>query len=217
MSIEQTLDRVHSNAVRNVWLQRFTVVTRILLAVAFIPPGLVKILNIPFTKLPPTHPVGQFFDVFYNISPWYQSVGWAQVIAALLLLFPRTATLGAMVYLPLIINITIITNAVGFQGTSLITNLMLLANIYLLCWDYDKFKALMPHRTERKNQVPLANFLLEPLVFGIGGAAVFALFAFAQVANLQKLGFPGAAAMFTAGCMFGLVCVWHRRNLRVAE
>lgn len=217
MNIENTLDRIHSQIVRNEWLQRFTVCTRILLAIGFIPPGLVKIFNIPFTKLPPSNPVGQFFDVFHSITPWYEFVGWAQVIAAVLLLFPRTATLGAMIYLPLIVNIAVITTAVGFKGTWLITIFMLLANVYLLFWDYDKLKVFLPRKSVSQSGITRLHFLIEPLVFGILGAAAFGFAAYIQLANLQRSGFTGAIAMFVAGSVFGLVCVWHRRNLRVAS
>jgi hypothetical protein len=57
-------------------------------------------------------------------------------------LIPRTATLGALVYFPIILNFFIIMVSMHFTGTPFITGLMLLANIYLLCWDYDKLKCL---------------------------------------------------------------------------
>lgn len=56
---------------------------------------------------------------------------------------PRTATIGALVYFPLILNIFVITVSLHFRGTPFITGLMLLASIYLLCWDYDKLKHLV--------------------------------------------------------------------------
>jgi hypothetical protein len=52
-----------------------------------------------------------------------------QLTAAALLLLPWTATLGAVVYLPIILNIFVITVAVGFGGTQVVSGLMLLANI----------------------------------------------------------------------------------------
>ncbi|HET6668759.1 MAG TPA: hypothetical protein VFH15_00875 [Pyrinomonadaceae bacterium] len=45
-----------------------------------------------------------------------------------------------MAYFPLILNIFVITVSMHFTGTPVITGLMLLANIYLLCWDYDRLK-----------------------------------------------------------------------------
>jgi hypothetical protein len=62
---------------------------------------------------------------------------------AALLLIPRTATLGALLYFPVILNIFIITVSLRFTGTWAITGLMLLANLFLVCWDYDKWKGIL--------------------------------------------------------------------------
>src|SRR5205085_6224123 len=68
-----------------------------------------------------------------------------QIIIALLLLIPRTALLGAIMYFPAILNICVLAYATRFEGTR-ITTLMLLANIYLLCWDYDRIKHILPFK-----------------------------------------------------------------------
>ncbi|MBD0320613.1 MAG: DoxX family protein, partial [Gemmatimonadetes bacterium] len=44
-------------------------------------------------------------------------VGWAQLAGAILLLIPRTATLGALIFFPIILNIFVITVALHFTGT----------------------------------------------------------------------------------------------------
>jgi hypothetical protein len=67
-----------------------------------------------------------------------------QVTAAALLLLPRTATLGALLYLPIIVNICVLTWAVRFVGSWVTAPLMVLANLYLLGWDYDKLKYIFP-------------------------------------------------------------------------
>jgi hypothetical protein len=141
-----SLDRLHARIVTSRVLVVFTAVTRVLLALAFLPSGLVKAFGHRFTTLPVTDPVGYFFDGFFSAAGYYQFVGIMQLTAAALLLFPWTATLGAVVYLPIILNIFVITVAVGFGGTQIIAGLMLLGNIYLLCWDYDRWKDLMPRR-----------------------------------------------------------------------
>src|SRR5688500_10901633 len=100
MNVENTLDRIHSSAVKNIWLQFFTVFTRVVLAVGFIPPSIVKILGKPFTVLPDSNPVGHYFNALYQTGFYYEFIGWGQLCAALLLLFPRTAHLGAVLFLP---------------------------------------------------------------------------------------------------------------------
>lgn len=120
--------------------------TRILLCLGFLPSGLKKVLGEPFTILSPETPVGYFFDALHRAGFYYEFIGWAQITAALLLLFPRTAPLGAVLYFPIILNIWVITVAMHFRGTWVITSLMLLATTYLLCWEYDRLKALLPLR-----------------------------------------------------------------------
>lgn len=138
-----TLDNLHQSVKRRqsaLWFTRFT---RLLLAVGFLPSGLTKLLGDRFTSLSPATPIGYFFEALYQTGYYWRFLGAAQLLAALLLLIPATSTLGALVYFPIILNIFIITVALHFTGTPVITGLMLLASIYLLCWDYDKLKQLV--------------------------------------------------------------------------
>lgn len=134
------LDAIHTTVRGSKLLRRFTWAVRILLALGFIPPGLWKVLGIPFTKIPDSNPVGLFFDGLEQAGLLYQFIGTAQVVAAVLLLIPRTAALGALVYLPIISGIEVLTTTVPFPGTWVITSLMLLGVIYLLCWDWNRVK-----------------------------------------------------------------------------
>ena len=132
-----------SSLKQNTWLRRFTVMTRVLLALGFTPSGLTKLLGNRFTILGVETPVGFFFEALYRSGFYWNFIGACQLLAALLLLIPRTATLGALVYFPLILNIFVITVSLHFTGTPVITGLMLLASTYLLCWDADKLKPLI--------------------------------------------------------------------------
>ena len=143
MSVGDSLDRAHAAARRSRWLRVFTVMTRVLLAVGFIPSGLTKVLGNRFTRLGLDSPVGFFFEALYRTGFYWRFLGLCQLAAAALLLVPRTATLGAVFYFALILNIFVITVSVGFTGTPFITGLMLLASVYLLCWDYDRLKRLL--------------------------------------------------------------------------
>ena len=142
MSINLFIDGAHAWARRQRWLRVFTVLTRVLLAVAFIPSGLTKTLGNRFTRLGLDSPVGFFFESLYRTGFYWRFLGLCQLAAALLLLIPKTATLGALVYFSIIINIFVITVSLHFTGTPFSTGLRLLANIYLLCWDYDRLKRL---------------------------------------------------------------------------
>ena len=137
-----SLDQLHARVKKNRLLKIFTVFTRILLALAFLPSGLTKVLGNRFTVLGIDDPVGFFFEALYRTGFYWRFLGICQLTVALLLVVPRTATLGALAYFPLILNIFVITVSMGFTGTPLITGLMLLASVYLLCWDYDKLKKI---------------------------------------------------------------------------
>ena len=74
-------------------------------------------------------------------------MGAAQVLAGVLLLIPALAHLGALVFLPVMACIVAIVTGVGFgAGTILVTVLMLLAVLYLLAWDYGRFRSLFTTR-----------------------------------------------------------------------
>ena len=144
------LEQFYYNAKGNRWFRYFTVFCRIALALGFIPSGLVKITGERFTALPAEHPLGQYFDALFQTGYYYTFIGVGQLLTALLLLIPRTALLGAIVYFPTILNICVLAYATRFEGTR-ITTFMLLGNIYLLCWDYDRLKYILPFR--RSNDV----------------------------------------------------------------
>lgn len=139
------LKRFYYDAKGNRWFRYFTVYCRIALALGFIPSGIVKISGERFTALPSNHPLGHYFDALFQTGYYYTFIGIAQLVIALLLLIPRTALLGAILYFPTILNICILAYATRFEGTR-ITTLMLLANLYLLWWDYDRLKHLLPFK-----------------------------------------------------------------------
>ena len=207
------LDRLHARARRSPLLLRFTAFTRVLLAIGFIPPGLKKVFGHSFTSLPVTDPVGAFFHGFFQAGAYYQFVGWAQVAAALLLLIPATATLGAVLYTPIILNIAIITVAIGFQGTQVLTVLMALACVYLLCWDYDRLKGLLPARRRGPRAVGRREYAVEAAGWGVAGAAAYGVAAWAGLGGIgARLGWTGVGVGLAGGAAFGLVLAWHLRQ-----
>lgn len=125
------------------FLYRFTLLTRVLMAAAFVPTGWVKLMGRRFTSLPTDSPIGAFFEAMYQTGEYWQFIGGCQALAGLLLLVPATAHLGALLFLPIITNIFVITVALDFKGTPMITGPMLLAVIYLCAWDYDRLRGLL--------------------------------------------------------------------------
>ena len=140
MSFIETLhNKVYSKKV----FLLFTWMTRILLALAFIPSGLKKLLGERFTILGIDTPVGFFFEALYQAGWYWNFLGFMQLLVAILLIIPRTAFFASLLYLPIIINILVIVVAMHFKGTPIIVGLMLLGNIYLLFWDYKKVKQIV--------------------------------------------------------------------------
>lgn len=155
MSIPGKLSRFYYEAKGNKWYGYFAVFCRITLAVAFLISGFVKVKGERFAEgLPVNHPLGQYFQALYYTEYYYTFLGISQILIAVLLLIPRTALLGALLYFPVIVNIFVLTYAVRFEGTRAVT-FMLLANIYLLCWDYDRIKYslkyIMPSKQDQEN------------------------------------------------------------------
>ncbi|MCA1816136.1 MAG: DoxX family protein [Acidobacteria bacterium] len=124
-------------------MRYFAVFCRVALALGFIPSGIVKVMGERFTALPSNHPLGHYFDALHLTGFYYTFIGVSQLTVAVLLLIPRTALLGAILYFPIIFNICVLAYATRFEGTR-ITTLMVLANLYLLCWDYARLKYVLP-------------------------------------------------------------------------
>lgn len=159
---------------RNQWLRYLAIFCRVALALGFIPSGIVKVMGERFTALPSNHPLGHYFDALHLTGFYYKFIGVSQLTAALLLLIPRTTLLGAILYLPIIFNICVLTYATRFEGTRIAT-LMLLANLYLLCWDYARLKHVLPLASssdvgKTPNQKMSGKFPL--IFFGCAVAAV---------------------------------------------
>lgn len=180
MSLQSSIEKFHIKVVSNAWLKLFTAIVRGWLAIGFIIPGLKKISNLPFAPgIPTSEPIGYFFDAFFQATEFYIFVGVVQVIAGIFLLFPTTTAFGVVLYLPIISNIFIITVALSFKGTWVIACLMLLANIYLLCWEFDKWQALIPGFKNSNSNSEIGtkhlSFLPTTIASGLSGLFVFGL------------------------------------------
>jgi uncharacterized membrane protein YphA (DoxX/SURF4 family) len=167
------IEELYYDAKENKWFRYFTVFCRIVLALGFIPSGLVKIMGERFTALPVNHPLGHYFEALHLTGYYYTFIGVIQITAAMLLLIPRSALLGALIYFPIILNICILAYAVRFEGTR-ITTLMLLANVYLLCWDYDRLKYILPFKQSKVERYPKKKTLNSKFPF-VFFASVFAI------------------------------------------
>lgn len=209
--IDRTFLRIRSIA----FCYRFTLFTRILLAAAFVPTGMVKLMGERFTLMGTTNPVGAFFEAMYQTGLFWRFIGLSQIVAAILLLVPRFAHLGAAVFVPIIVNIFVITVSLQFGGTPIVTGLMLLAVAYLCVWDYHRFRPMLTtspltevvpvQRLDRWEKIGFVVFAFSLMnFFGVTRRFVNAEFAMVFV-------FTGlAAGFFTLGRFLWL---WWRCRL----
>ena len=173
------IKEIYNEARSDKWFMRFAVFCRIALAASFIPAGYVKIIGERFTGLPSNNPLGHYFDALHLTGYYYTFIGIVQIGIAMLLLIPRTALLGALMYFPIIVNICVLTYATRFAGTRVIT-MMVLACLFLLIWDYNRLKHILPFKQPKTTPPVLKKPLgkrLRILFFG-GSVVVLAIIIF---------------------------------------
>lgn len=120
-----------------VWL------TRYLLAFAFIPSGMRKVLGQRFTNIGTENPIGYFFEALFRTGMYWNFLGWGQLIAAILMMTQRFSSIGNIIYFFIITNIFFITVSMHFTGTWLIALLMLFASTCLLLWDTNRLQYIL--------------------------------------------------------------------------
>lgn len=216
MKLEHILDGIHASITRRWYLQMFTAFTRCLLAVGFIPPSIPKILHKPFTVLPDSNPVGHYFNALYQTGFYYEFIGWSQIIAAVLLLLPRTAHIGPLMFLPIIVNIAVLTCSVGFKGTWLLTIFMSLAAVWLTAWEYDRLKPILFYTRSLRTRRFRLETLLIPVAFAAGGASMASIWAAIGLGNFADYTKVGIV-LATAGFLFGIAVALHYRFMPIGE
>ena len=136
------------NRLKSIFIaQIFIIYTRYLIGVAFVFACIIKIKGKRFTTY--SHedaPIGStmhFFEVLYQTGLYWQFIGWAQLLAGFFLMTQRYAKLGAVLNLPIILNVFVITISMEFGGTPVITGLMLKANLLLIVWHWGELRSLV--------------------------------------------------------------------------
>lgn len=137
------------------WINVAVVNLRFLIAFAFLPAALKKLLDQPFTD-PANH--GRFHDFLhaFHATGWFYSfVGVLQLTAAALLFTQRFATLGALLALPILTVITAFCWSTHVYPTAAIVTLMWLGTLGLVLWDFDKWRGIFV-RDDRSHEGPIA-------------------------------------------------------------
>ncbi len=137
--VERLAARLH----RRRWATLCAIWLRILIGFAFVPAGLKKLLDQPFTDLSNRGPFHDFLHAFRETGPFYQSVGALQLAAATLLITQRFAALGAWVALPILTAIAAFCWSTAGIPTTTVVSLMWLGTVGLLLWDVARWRELL--------------------------------------------------------------------------
>lgn len=153
--------------------QLFIIYLRYLIGGAFVFAAIVKIKGERFTTYDgtdtPLNSPFHLFETLYQSGLYWKFLGIGQVVAGFLLMTQRYAKLGALMFLPIISNIFVITVSYDFKGTPVITGLMLLANVLLVLWDWDELKILFNLTPILENK----NTWMKDKIWEITGLALF--------------------------------------------
>ena len=196
------------------WMQIFIVYLRYLIGFAFVFASLIKIQGLRFTAESgaenPIDSAWHFFETLYESGIYWRFLGFAQFITGTLLLTQRFAKLGAILFLPIIANIFVITISYDFRGTPIITGLMLISTLFLLYWDWDSFKILFNKTPTNSTKKRLED----------DNIWIYLGFVFLIITVLSKLFIDNKNIFFSFLTIFiigtvGLIIGYNRRKLYI--
>lgn len=197
---------------QNTWAQIFIIYTRYLIGFAFIFASIVKLQGLRFTTESgaenPINTAWHFFETLYQSGLYWKFIGLGQLITGLLLVTQRYAKLGAVMFLPIIINVFIITISYEFRGTPIITGLMLLATLLLLAWDWDSLKVLVNKKSTALEKKRLEH---DPIWIILGG--LFFILTLGAKFIINKTVLMPLFICFPIIGLVGLVIGFSRRKL----
>jgi len=139
----EEIEKLVAKARRNRRANIFIFVLRIFLGFAFIPAGLKKLLGQPFTDPGNTGTFHEFLHAFHDTGLFYRSVGFIQLIAAVLLMTQYYSTIGALIMMPITAVIFVFCWSTMVVPTATVVTLMLLGVSLLLLWDLQIWKHVL--------------------------------------------------------------------------
>ena len=137
--MDQFVRRLHSEKM----LVYFYWAIKILLSLGFVLSGLRKLPGVKFTQLPITNPVGLFFEGMYVTGFYWNFIGYYQILVGLILMTRWWQALSPLLILPVTVNIFLVSVSLEMRGTPVITGLMLLGNLFLMVWHWEKYKPIL--------------------------------------------------------------------------
>lgn len=201
-----------------IFLKLGIIYLRYLMGFAFVWASIVKIKGERFTSIPVSDPVGYFFEAMYQTGFYWNFLGWGQFIAGALLMTQRFASFGAFVFLPVILNVCVITWSINFgSGTPVITLLMLSGTVGLLVWDYKRWIILFQYDHQIKLDLttePKDTVMTDPVWTICGIIFVLLVLAIQLIPDANRFVLFWALAMLLTGVVAFVIGV---RNYLISK
>ncbi len=126
----------------------------------FIIAGMIKIRGLEFSfndgirhAYSPSYP---FFKALYNSGLYWKFLGLAQIIAGILICFQITRCVGNIIFSTVMVNILMINLSFdAFQRVIYVTIFMLLVNMILFIYDWERYKPLFMNTVQNSSNADL--------------------------------------------------------------
>ena len=136
-------DQLTFSALKQVRILRiFYWFLKITMGLTFVASGLRKMPGVKFTEIPIDNPIGLFFEGMYATGFYWNFVGYYQIAVGILLMLNWYKALSPVLIMPVTFNIFLVSVSLNMTGTPFITTCMLLANLYLILWHMESYRAL---------------------------------------------------------------------------
>ena len=180
---------------------------RVFLGILFLTAGLGKLVpGFPGLMGPPWL---EEVLVKYDLALFARFIAYSQIFIGWLLLSRRFATLGAVMLLPMLLNILMVTISQNWKGTPYVVSVFLFMNLWLLAADFHRLKflisddvaALKPLPVVRKNRFS-------------DGLVIIALLLLVMGAAFGKTNFLVANTIIGSGLFCGFILPFLMQTLR---
>lgn len=116
----------------------------------------------------------------HGLGLYARFIAWSEVVIGLLLL-SRFATVGAIMLVPMLLNILMVTISLNWRGTPYVVGFFLLQNAFLLICDYHRWKFLFtdteaPKTLPWRRRQPYADLVSVTALIGVlAGPALYGI------------------------------------------
>ncbi len=106
----------------------------------------------------------------YGLGMFARFIAWSEALIGLCLLAKQTRVLGAIMMVPLLLNILLVTVSMGWKGTPRVIMIFLSTNIFLLAYHFERWQPIIDWSTNwlHCNSLERAKFSKYVTILSIG-------------------------------------------------